>query len=187
MKLFMKAGQTIKNNQTCETLTMLVSEEENGGARQLYQVFLPPRRPSPPPHYHLAFTETFAVLEGALDIYLGKERRHILLRPRESVTAEIGQVHTFANERDQPTVITIEAKPAGGVVKAFQLAYGIANDGAAAKDGLPRNLLVRLLFIRTAEGFLPNVPLFVQKLVFGVAALLGRVTGVEKKLAKYCG
>jgi len=36
-----------------ETLTMLVSEEENGGACQPYEVHLPPYRPSPPLHYHL--------------------------------------------------------------------------------------------------------------------------------------
>jgi mannose-6-phosphate isomerase-like protein (cupin superfamily) len=133
----MKAGETIGNKRTGETLTMLVSEEENGGARQLYQVHLPARRPSPPFHYHLTFTETSCVMEGALalDRYLGRERKHILLNPHESLTVEIGQVHTFANERDKSTVITIETKPAGGVVKAFQLAYGVANDGGATKDG----------------------------------------------------
>jgi mannose-6-phosphate isomerase-like protein (cupin superfamily) len=105
----MKSGETIKNKQTGETLTLLVSEEENGGARQLYQVHLPPRRPSPPLHYHLAFTETFSVVKGELDIYLGEERRHVVLHPQESITAEIGQVHTFANERDQLALITLES------------------------------------------------------------------------------
>jgi mannose-6-phosphate isomerase-like protein (cupin superfamily) len=124
---------------------MLVSKEENGGTRQLYQVHLPPGRPSPPFHYHLKFTETFSVIEGALDLYLGREHRHIVLNARQSVTAEICQVHTFANERDTSAVITIQTKPAGGVVRAFQLAYGVANDGGAAKDGLPRNPLVRLI------------------------------------------
>jgi hypothetical protein len=43
----MKASRTIRNNNTGETLTMLVSEQENGGALQLYQVRLPPRRAGP--------------------------------------------------------------------------------------------------------------------------------------------
>lgn len=58
----MKADDTVSN--TGETLTMLVSEEDNGGVRQLYQVRLPPRRRSPPLHYHLRLTETFSVMEG---------------------------------------------------------------------------------------------------------------------------
>ena len=83
-----------------------------------------------------------------VDIYLGRERRHILLKPSESSTAQIGQPHTFANQANKPSVTTVETRPAGGVVKAFQLAYAVANDGGAAKDGLPKNPLVRLLFIR---------------------------------------
>jgi hypothetical protein len=70
-------------------------------------------------------------------------------------------------------------------VKAFQLAYGVANDGAAAEDGLPRNPLVRLLFIGAAEGFLPQVPLIIQKTVFRLAAFIAWVTGIEKRLARY--
>ena len=61
----------------------------------------------------------------------------------------------------------------------------MANDGGAGKDGLPRNPLVRLVFIKTSEGFLPHVPLLFQKLVLGLAGLIARVSGVKKRLAKY--
>jgi mannose-6-phosphate isomerase-like protein (cupin superfamily) len=100
----MKTGTTIKNNLTGETITMLAGEEENGGARQLWEVRLPPRRLSPPLHYHINFAETLTAIEGMLDLHLGPERRHVLLNPRESVTVEIGRLHTFANERDTPAV-----------------------------------------------------------------------------------
>lgn len=70
-------------------------------------------------------------------------------------------------------------------MKAFQLAYGVANDGGAAKDGLPKNALVRLIFIRISEGFLPRVPLAVQKTIFSLAAFIANVTGVEKRLGRY--
>jgi hypothetical protein len=53
----MKKGQVIKNNATGETLTVLVSEQENGGACQLYEVRLPPHRPSPPLHYQVVFVK----------------------------------------------------------------------------------------------------------------------------------
>jgi hypothetical protein len=65
------------------------------------------------------------------------------------------------------------------------LAYGVANDGGAAKDGLPKNPVVRLIFIRNSEGFLPHVPLAVQKAFFRLAAFVARVTGIEKRLAMY--
>jgi quercetin dioxygenase-like cupin family protein len=181
----MRAGETIRNNHTGETITMLVSEEDNSGARQLYQALVPPRTQGPPRHYHPAFVETFSVIEGMLDVYLGRERRHILLKPGESVAVPIGQLHTFGNERDEPAVITVETQPAGGVARGFQLAYGVANDGRAAEDGLPKSLLIRMLFIRTCGGFVPGVPLFLQRVVLGTAALLAKITGVEKSLRKY--
>jgi len=83
----MKSGRTIGNKQTGETLTMLTSEEDSGGALQYYRVHLPPHRASPPLHYHLAFKETFTCLEGALAVYLGKNlgknRKEIRLHPGE--------------------------------------------------------------------------------------------------------
>ena len=55
-------------------------------------------------------------------------------------------------------IFTIKTEPAGGVVKAFQLAYGIANDGGAAKDGLPKNSVARLVLVETTQGYLPVLP-----------------------------
>jgi quercetin dioxygenase-like cupin family protein len=181
----MRAGQSIGNRHTGETLTMLISEEETHGTRQLYQVYLPPHRPSPPMHYHLNFTENFSVLEGKLDLYLGSRRKHVILNPGESLTAQIRQPHTFANERDSPALIMIDTLPAAGVVRAFQLAYGVANDGGASPDGLPKNPLIRLLFVRMTQGFLPGIPLFLQRAVFNAVAAIANFTGLQSRLQKY--
>jgi quercetin dioxygenase-like cupin family protein len=176
----MRAGETIRNHATGETLTMLEGEQESGGVRQLYAVRVPPRRPSPPMHYHVAFTEKFTAMEGALDFYLGRERRRMTLAPGQSVTAELGQPHTFGNDRDEWTTFTVETRPPGGVVAAFQMAYAVANAGGAAKDGLPRDPIVRLVFIRASQGFLPGVPLFLQRALFAVAAWVARMSGMDR-------
>lgn len=170
----MRSGETIRNEVTGETLTMLEGERESGGVRQLYAVLLPAHRPSPPLHYHVAFTETFTVTEGTLDVFLGRERRRVTLTAGESVTAELRQPHTFANDRDLPVRFTVETRPPGGVVGAFQMAYAVANAGGAAKDGLPRRPLMRLRFIRQAQGFVPGVPFWVQKGLFAVVGFVAR-------------
>jgi quercetin dioxygenase-like cupin family protein len=145
----MKFGQTIRKDATGETLTMLVSEEGNGGDEyQLYKVQLPSRQSGPPLHYHVDFAETFTVNEGKLDIYLGKDRKHLLLQTGDNATAEIKQPHKFANHHDEPVIFTVQTKPPGGVVKAFQFAYGIANDGGGDADGLSGNPIARLVFIK---------------------------------------
>lgn len=175
----------IENQQTGETLTMLTSEDDTGGALQYYRVHLPPHRASPPLHYHLAFTETFTCLEGCLDMYLGKDRKQRRLHPPESVTAEIGQPHTFANTSTSPCIFTVETRPSGGVVRAFQLAYCIANDGKAGRDGLPRNLLLRLRFIEISQGYLARIPLRLQKIILKLAAVVSRLTGQERLAQRY--
>jgi mannose-6-phosphate isomerase-like protein (cupin superfamily) len=167
----MVSGETIRNDATGETLTML----ESSGVRQLYAVRIPPHRPSPPLHYHVAFAETFTVMEGALDFYLGRGRRRVTLGPGQRVTAEIGRPHTFGNDRDEWTTFTVETRPPGGVVASIAMAYAVANAGDAAKDGLPRNLIARLNFIRISEGFLPGVPLFLQRGLFAAAEWAGRM------------
>jgi mannose-6-phosphate isomerase-like protein (cupin superfamily) len=181
----MKKGAVIGNAHTGETLEMLVSEEENDGAMQLYRVRLPAHRPSPPMHYHIAFTETFTAVDGTLDLYLGPERARVQLQPGESRKVEIRQRHTFANNSGQECTMTVETRPAGGVVRAFQVAYGVANDGGAASDGLPKNPIVRLRFIAMSQGFLPGIPLPVQQIVFGIASIIARVSGIEKRVQRY--
>jgi hypothetical protein len=156
----MRSGETIRNDATGETLTMLESEQENGGVRQLYVVRIPPRRPSRRCIITSLSRRHLRFMEGVLDFYLGRPQRRVTLRPGQSVTAEIGQPHTFANDRDVWTTFTVETQPPGGVVAAFQMAYAVANAGGAAKDGLPRNPITRLAFIRRSQGFLPGVPLF---------------------------
>ena len=181
----MKKNTVIGNRHTGETLTLLVSEEDNAGALQIYRVFLPIHRPSPPLHYHLAFTETFTAEDGTLDLYLGNERRHLRLNPGDSVTVPLRQPHTFANTSDHPCTLRVETRPAGGVVKALQLAYAVANDGGAAPDGLPRNPLLRLRFIALSQGFLAGVPLPLQRAAFASATFLARLFGLEHHVNRY--
>jgi quercetin dioxygenase-like cupin family protein len=180
-----KKNQTIRNNTTGETLTMLVSDEDNKGLSHLYEVFLPPHRPSPPLHYHVDFTETFAVKQGKLDFYEDRDQKHRLLQAGESATAQIRQPNRFANNHDEPVTFTVNTKPADGVVKAFQLAYGISNDGGAARDGLPKNLIARLVFVKTTQGYLPGIPRTLQRIAFSCAALPARVTGLDKRWQLY--
>lgn len=181
----MKPHQTISNKQTGETLTLLVSEQDNGGTSNKYEILLPPHRPSPPLHYHTKFIEIFTVQKGTLDFYLGKEERHVRLTDGQRITAEIRQLHRFANDHDDPVIFTVEALPAGGLVKAFQLAYEIANEGKADHEGLPANFLVRLYFIKLSGGYLPAIPIFFQRSLFTIATIILTVTGKKRKLDQY--
>ena len=115
------------------------------------------------------FAETFTVKSGKLDFYVVTEQRRLSPQPGDSITAQLHQPHRLANDHDEAVTFTVKTKPAGGVVKAFQMAYGIANDGAAAPDGLPKNPIARLVVVNTAQGYLPSIPLALRKLTFACA------------------
>jgi mannose-6-phosphate isomerase-like protein (cupin superfamily) len=181
----MKQNQTISNRYTGETLTLLVDEKGNGGASNKYEVYLPGRLPGPPLHYHIDFIEIFTVKKGQLDFYIGKEERNVRITAGQSLTAEIKQLHRFSNNCDEPVTFTVESRPAGGLVKAFQLAYGVANDGGAGQDGLPADFLIKLYFIKLSQGYLADIPLFFQKTLFSIATFILAISRRKKKLDKY--
>ena len=47
---------------------------------------------------------------------------------------------------------------------------GIANDGSAAKDGLPKNSVTRLVFVKTTQGYPPAFPRTLHRIAFSCAA-----------------
>ena len=59
------------------------------------------------------------------------------------------------------------------------------NDGAAAPDSLPKNPIARLVFVKTAQGYLPSIPLALQKLTFACAEFVAKITGMEKQWQVY--
>jgi mannose-6-phosphate isomerase-like protein (cupin superfamily) len=79
--------------------TFLKTSEETGGEGTLIEI-----EPAPgggnQPHYHLTYDEHFEVLEGALEVQLGKASR--TLRPSEKATAYKTVLHRFRNPAEEP-------------------------------------------------------------------------------------
>jgi mannose-6-phosphate isomerase-like protein (cupin superfamily) len=181
----MKKGEQIVNAVTGEVLTMLVSKADTSGKFQRYEVMLPARRESPPLHHHTMFTESFAVKQGSLDFYVGKERKLVRIAAGEQIDVAIGRLHTFANSSDEMCHMVVTTRPPGEILDAFKLAYGIANDGGAAADGLPRNRVLRMRFIQLSGGYLPSIPIQFQNIVFSVFKAISMLTGMEKRVDRY--
>lgn len=181
----MKPNDVITNVKLNQTLTLLVSAKDTGGARNKYEITMPAHADGPYAHFHTEFKEVFTVTKGTLDFYLGNDKVLTTLTEGQSITAEIGQLHAFKNNSDAPVSFTVEGIPAGGFVNAFQMACGVAKEGKAGADGLPANLLEKLYFIRLTRGFLPRVPVFIQKRAFSLATFLLALTGRKKRLDSY--
>ncbi len=181
----MKVNQKITHEPSGESLTLLVDGDLNGGKSSKYEMYLPPHDQGPYVHFHTKFKEIFTLREGRLDFYLGEDQRLTRLTPGQSITAEIGVLHSFRNDYDEPAVFTVEGIPAGGFTRAFQLLCGIANSGGADKGGYPANFLEILYFVKMTQGYRRGMPVFIQELMFGFAALYLGISGRKKVLDSY--
>ena len=89
---------------------ILVSAEETGGSRSELQITLPPRHATPPPHIHPAQEETWTILDGSLEVLIGRDWRTLTGGQSETVAA--GVVHTFRNRSDENVVFRVVHTPA---------------------------------------------------------------------------
>ena len=164
--------------------TFLETSEETGGERTLIEIELAPGGGNAP-HYHLTYDEHFEVLEGALEVQLGKASR--TLRPGEEAVAYNTVLHRFRTPTDEPATFLVELRPGhAGFEKALKVAYGLAADGLTAANGAPKNPYHLALAFEWGEGRLPGVFATLEP-VFRLLAKRARRKGIDKELeAKYC-
>ncbi len=162
----------------------LVTGEETGGEYVRVKVELPPRAPGPPMHFHLAYTERFEVLEGRLDLCVGR-RNHVVLTRGEAALARLKVPHRFWNATDEPTVFEVEIRPAGNFERSIRAADGLARDGKTNEKGVPKNLFELALAYELSESYLAGLPLFLQARLFGVLARIARRRGYDPEFSRY--
>ncbi len=90
------AYRTVGNPGTGETITILETSEESGGARVVALITLAPGG-AVTPHSH-RIRETFECVEGAFTVHLGG--RDMRFPPGESMVADPQQLHGFRNDTD---------------------------------------------------------------------------------------
>jgi len=188
-----KAGDAIENQVSRprryyhpiqkDYATFLETSEESGGERTLIEVEVAPGGGNDP-HYHLTYDEHFEVLEGALEVLVGKDT--VTLRPGEKAVATKNTLHRFRNRTDQPARFLVELRPGhSGFEKAIKVAYGLASDGLASANGTPRNLYYTALLMEWSDIRLPGIYTVAGPL-FRLLARRARRKGIDRKLeARY--
>src|ERR671916_2030898 len=87
-------GRRYYNPGQKDYATFLKTSEETGGAITLIEIEVAPDGGTPP-HYHKTYDEHFEVLEGTLEVLLGKEKH--TLRPGQKAVAPRNTLHCFKN------------------------------------------------------------------------------------------
>jgi mannose-6-phosphate isomerase-like protein (cupin superfamily) len=150
---------------TGEVVTIRRDGAGSGGAVFEFEAVLPPRFAGPPAHWHRVEQEAFDVVEGTLQVRIGRDSREV--GPGESVTVAPGTVHGFANRSDQPVRVVTRETPAGQLEAQFRV--------LATAGRLPPLLrLARVNVEHDLTFFLAGVPELPQRVLWRALAGLAR-------------
>ncbi len=164
--------------------TFLETSEESGGERTLVELEVAPGGGNAL-HRHNAFAERFEVVAGELTVHVDGE--DVVLRPGDTATAPVGSMHHFANRTGAPVTARVELRPGSlGFERAIQIAYGLAEDGRAGRNGAPKNLGQLGLLAEMADTQLTGMLRLLEPALRALARRARR-KGVDRELvARYC-
>jgi quercetin dioxygenase-like cupin family protein len=164
--------------------TFLKTSEETGGGYTLIEVEVAPGGGNPP-HYHKTYDEHFKVLEGELEVLVGKDKR--ALYPGQKAVAKRNTRHCFRNPSDKPATFLVELRPgSAGFERALKAAYGLARDGRTLSDGTPKNPYHLAVLLEWSEIRMSG-PIALAEPLFRLLATRARRKGIDRELEeKYC-
>lgn len=116
----------------------------------------------------------------------------MLLNPDNGDTYQVqpGEWHRFFNPSSTEDIeFDASVRPAHqGFEKVLHIFYGLAADGLANAEGVPRNIFYLLMLNDMGSVGYPGVSGWLMGLVSGLAGWVARVTGVEERLTvRYYG
>jgi quercetin dioxygenase-like cupin family protein len=171
-----KAGDTLVNEVTGETITFVETAAETGGEWTLIEVEVAPGGGVPMAHVHPYQSETFEVLSGELSMTCGRDT--VVALAGDVVRVAPGQVHKFWNGTAYPVRFRCTVAPARDFERFIETMFALAADGKLNKRGMPSPL--RLAAIANGafdDSRAPYVPAWMQKAGLATGALVAKVFG----------
>jgi mannose-6-phosphate isomerase-like protein (cupin superfamily) len=111
-------------------ISILISAEESGGRMSMIETISPPRS-GPTYHSHANEDETFYVVEGEADIWLGDRVYHC--KAGDHLYGPIGVFHTYRNAGAGNLKLVIVYSP-GGFEQSFLDTETMLNEGKTQAD-----------------------------------------------------
>jgi mannose-6-phosphate isomerase-like protein (cupin superfamily) len=167
-----------------DVATFLETSEETGGERTLAVVEVAPGGGTRP-HYHKTYAEHFEVIEGTLEVLVGRETR--VLRAGQKAVVPKNTLHRFHNATGETVTFLCEMRPGQpGFKKIIRVGYGLARDGLTRSDGIPKNLYHMALLLDWSEIRVPGFFTVIEPLM-RLLAKRARRKGIDRELeARYC-
>lgn len=176
-------GQVMENPVTGEDRIVFTrTARQTGGELFELEVFVRAGAPGTPGMVHPLQDENFRILSGSLDFNIGGKKQR--LKEGEGLIIPKGTPHNWWNESNEEAHALVEIRPALGSEDLFANIYGLCSE----KGNLPNMLQMAVLIDEHwDEGHLARPPLFMQKIMFGALAPVGRLLGYKAHYPEYSG
>lgn len=185
--MVVRRGEVYQNSVCGERVVIRVGNDETGGERILWDLYLEPGGAVLGEHYHPSSDEHFTVVRGRLGIRVAGHSE-IMDRVGQSMLATAGTPHYFWNAGDTEARILVDMRGAADRFEqmVFRQLFNLAQDGRTNAQGMPNLLqaaVTSLEFADVARFTTPSWPR--QRLLFGALAPLARALGYRGLYPQY--
>lgn len=180
------AGQTFENPLTGERMIFNATARDSNGLLLEIEFFIQPNTGKGlPAHFHPSFDERFEILAGSARYIVGNDEHPASTGDQILLPKGIPHIHPWNVGNDVLHVrkITRLDQPDKNLLlkseEFFETLYALAQDGKTGADGLPRNLLQKVVVGQALEpaSYSATPPIWIQRPLFGLLAAIGRAFG----------
>jgi hypothetical protein len=163
----------LENRHTGEILRMRRVRDSSGQIVLAIDGSLPARASGPPLHVHFQQREEVTVKAGSLGAQIGNEK--IVVPAGGTGVFPAGGVHNWWNAGDDKLELSGRAIPAGDLDRFLQALFAVLNASPTGKPSL--FYIAHVLWRHRQTQVVMVPPPAVQRLVFPVVLLVGRILG----------
>lgn len=167
---------TLENCHTRETLRMRRERDVSGQVMLIIEGSLPPRSDGPPSHVHFQQREEGRVQAGTLGARIGKQT--LVVQTGEEASFPPGVVHSWWNAGETLLEFHGRVVPAVDLDQFLQALFAVLNAGPAGRPSI--FYLVHVLWRHRRTQAMVTPPVAIQRILFPVILLIGRVLGKYK-------
>jgi quercetin dioxygenase-like cupin family protein len=169
-----RAGDVLEDPTEGQRIVFRQTTRETNGALLQFDLFLKPGA-SITQHIHPHQEERLEVISGSVRFRIGGvEQSGSAGQP---LIVPPGTSHGFWNSGGDEAHVIVEFRPALRIETYFETSFGLAQEG---NTGLSKLLRMAILLHEYENEVYPAwPPLFVQRILFGLLTLVGRVFGYK--------
>ncbi|WP_373492844.1 cupin domain-containing protein [Aquiflexum sp.] len=173
-------NKKIELKATGETITFIKTSKDTNGEYVEVITTLPANGARPPLHRHVLQSELFEAVEGRLGLEYGENK--IILEPGQSLTLPPNTLHTCYS------VDGNEIKCRAVFTPALHIEYFLTEMFASSnrRNSIDPSPYDACFILRKMKGeyYLGDTSLFVQKSIFPLIAIFGKMFGLVKAKSK---